>query len=224
MLSPEPGAQPPPPSLPAAGRGIMVPRSPKREQRNTREEVRPGLPKVTELVGGRAGLIIVPTPVVLRMEELEVGAAPVLGGSERWAVVLMQLAAPQEPPSPPPLLPGTFSHPEPLASLHLLICQDSGCPSLPLLPGGAGCGPPKAGCMDSGEMTSQGVFPCRAPTIRPLREILDNQASSTTCQKGDLGLASGAGRVGLAQSHPKGRGPGLRACGPEWQLQLPRCK
>ena len=36
------------------------------------------------------------------MEELEVGAACVLGGSERWAVVLMQLAAPQEPPSPPP--------------------------------------------------------------------------------------------------------------------------
>lgn len=83
---------------------------------------------------------------------------------------------------------------------------------------------PKAGCMESGEMTSQGVFPCRAPTIRPLREILDNQASSATCQKGDLGLVSGAGRVGLAQSHPKGRGPGLSACGPEWQLQLPRCK
>lgn len=66
------------------------------------------------------------------------------------AVLAQQLAAPQEPASPPPtpgptLLLGSFSHPEPHGSLHLPGCQDSGCASLPLPTQGAGRGLPKAG-------------------------------------------------------------------------------
>lgn len=100
------------------------------EKTNEYSERECGLPKVTWLVGGRAGLILPTTLVVLGMKgawrwELLVHWEAGKGGRLCWCSSQQH---PQEPPRAPPtsgptLSPGAFSHPESLLFLHLPGCQ-----------------------------------------------------------------------------------------------------
>lgn len=101
----------------------MVPRSQKRKENSGRGC---GRPRVTELVDGRAELIIPITPVVLGTK-----------GAGRQERVLVQ--QPPEPPRAPTHLwahpvPRAFSHPEPRLLPHLPVCLYSPSSSLPLSP------------------------------------------------------------------------------------------
>ena len=80
----------------------MVPRSQKRKENSGRGC---GRPRVTELVGGRAELIIPITPVVLGTK----------GARRRERVLVRQ---PQNRPGPPPT-PGPTLSPGPLVTLSL---------------------------------------------------------------------------------------------------------
>lgn len=150
MPNPKPGAQSHPRSL-AAGWASQSPGHRRENKGILREEV---WPAQSHRAGGRQSWA----------NYTRHSGGPENGGAWRWELLVCwevqkggrlcwgcSWQHPKNHPALPPLptrptpLPGTFSHPEPLASLHLPGCLDSGCASLPLPTGGAGCGLPKAG-------------------------------------------------------------------------------